>query len=77
MMMERLRAGANSLVVKIILGLIILSFVFAGVGGYIAGGNVVPAAEVGGIEISQNQFEQNYQNERQQMQAQAGEFFPL
>ncbi len=75
MMMERLRAGANSLVVKIILGLIILSFVFAGVGGYIAGGTVTPAAEVGDVEISQSQFEQAFQNERQQMQAQAGEFF--
>ncbi len=75
MMMERLRAGADSLVVKIILGLIILSFVFAGVGGYIAGGTVTPAAEVGDVEISQSQFEQAFQNERQQMQAQAGEFF--
>lgn len=75
MMMERLREGANSLVVKIILGLIILSFVFAGVGGYVTGGSVAPAAEVGGVEISQSQFEQAYQNERQQMLSQAGDFF--
>ncbi len=75
MMMERLRDGANSLVVKIILGLIILSFVFAGVGGYVTGGSVAPAAEVGEVEISQTQFEQAYQNERQQMLSQAGDFF--
>ncbi len=75
MMMERLRDGANSLVVKIILGLIILSFVFAGVGGYVTGGSVAPAAEVGGVEISRSQFEQAYQNERQQMLSQAGDFF--
>lgn len=73
--MERLREGANSLVVKIILGLIILSFVFAGVGGYMAGGTVAPAAEVGEVEISQSQFEQAYQNERQQMLSQGGDFF--
>ncbi len=75
MMMERLRDGANSLVVKIILGLIILSFVFAGVGGYVTGGSVAPAAEVGGVEISRSQFEQAYQNERQQMLSQGGDFF--
>ncbi|WP_325892056.1 peptidylprolyl isomerase [Grimontia sp. NTOU-MAR1] len=74
-MMERLREGVNSIAVKIILGLIIFSFVFAGVGGYLAGGTVVPAATVGDQEISRNQFEQAYQNERAQMQAQAGDFF--
>ncbi|MDD1782426.1 peptidylprolyl isomerase [Enterovibrio sp. ZSDZ35] len=74
-MMERLREGVNSLAVKIILSLIIFSFVFAGVGGYLATGSVEPAAKVGDQEISRNQFEQAYQNERQQMQAQAGDFF--
>lgn len=74
-MMERLREGVNSLAVKIILSLIIFSFVFAGVGGYLSGGTVAPAAKVGDQEISRNQFEQAYQNERAQMQAQAGDFF--
>ncbi|PKF51027.1 peptidylprolyl isomerase [Enterovibrio nigricans] len=74
-MMERLREGVNSLAVKIILSLIIFSFVFAGVGGYLASGTTEPAAKVGDQEISRNQFEQAYQNERQQMQAQAGDFF--
>lgn len=74
-MMERLREGVNSIAVKIILGLIIFSFVFAGVGGYLASGTVQPAATVGDQEISRNQFEQAYQNERAQMQAQAGDFF--
>lgn len=74
-MMERLREGVNSIAVKIILGLIIFSFVFAGVGGYLASGSVQPAATVGNEEISRNQFEQAYQNERALMQAQAGDFF--
>ncbi|MBV7299555.1 peptidylprolyl isomerase [Enterovibrio paralichthyis] len=74
-MMERLREGVNSIAVKIILSLIIFSFVFAGVGGYLASGSVQPAATVGDHEISRSQFEQAYQNERAQMQAQAGDIF--
>ncbi|MCV5737849.1 SurA N-terminal domain-containing protein, partial [Escherichia coli] len=38
-MMDRLREGVNSIAVKIILGLIILSFVFAGVGSYLVNGS--------------------------------------
>lgn len=76
-MMERLRAGADSMIVKVILGLIILSFLFAGVGSYLIGGNQKPIAVIGDVEISQNQFEQVYQNERQSMQQQAGEYFDV
>lgn len=72
-MMERLRESVNGIAVKIILGLIICSFLFAGVGGYITAGNVEPVALVGEREISTSQFEQAYQNERQQLQAQSGE----
>ncbi len=74
-MMERLREGVNSLAVKIILGLIILSFVFAGVGSYLVGGGNNSAAKVGNAEISRAQFEQAYQNERNRMQSQMGEYF--
>ncbi len=74
-MMERLREGANNWVIKVILGLIIISFAFAGVGSYLAGGNDVPAATVGDQDISRAQFEQVYQNERARMQQQAGDMF--
>ncbi len=74
-MMERLREGVNSIAVKIILGLIILSFVFAGVGSYITGGGNNAAAKVGDREISRGEFEQAYQNERNRMQAQLGDYF--
>ncbi|WP_428772764.1 peptidylprolyl isomerase [Vibrio sp.] len=74
-MMERLREGANSIAIKIILGLIILSFVFAGIGSYLVGGGNNAAAKVGGAEISLAEFEQAYQNERSRMQSQLGEYF--
>ncbi|MFA0412531.1 peptidylprolyl isomerase [Vibrio renipiscarius] len=74
-MMDRLREGVNSIAVKIILSLIILSFVFAGVGSYIVGGTNNVAAQVGNVEISRGDFEQAYQNERNRMQAQLGDYF--
>ncbi|ANS84960.1 Peptidylprolyl isomerase [Vibrio scophthalmi] len=74
-MMDRLREGVNSIAVKIILSLIILSFVFAGVGSYIVGGTNNVAAKVGNVEISRGDFEQAYQNERNRMQAQLGDYF--
>lgn len=74
-MMERMREGANSIWVKIILGLIILSFVFAGVGSYLAGSGNQFAAKVDGQEISQREFETAYQNERNRMQSQLGDYF--
>ncbi|WP_299013504.1 peptidylprolyl isomerase [uncultured Photobacterium sp.] len=74
-MMERMREGASSIWVKIILGLIILSFVFAGVGSYLAGGSQQAAAKIDDREISQREFEQAYQNERNRMQSQLGDYF--
>jgi len=38
-MMDNLRAAANHVVLKIILGLIVLSFVLTGVGNYLIGGS--------------------------------------
>ncbi|GAD80321.1 peptidylprolyl isomerase [Vibrio ezurae] len=73
-MMERLREGVNSIAVKIILGLIILSFVFTGVSGYLGGGHS-SAAKVGNTEISRPEFEQAYQNERNRAQQQMGDYF--
>ena len=72
--MDRLREGVNSIAVKIILGLIILSFVFAGVGSYVAGGTNA-AAKVGNYEIPRDEFEMAYQSERNRMQSQLGEYF--
>lgn len=74
-MMDRLRAGANSIAIKVILGLIILSFVFAGIGSYLVRGSSDAAAKVGSTKISRQAFEQAYQNERNRMQSQLGDYF--
>ncbi|WP_059120475.1 peptidylprolyl isomerase [Vibrio sp. MEBiC08052] len=74
-MMDRLREGVNSIAIKIILGLIILSFVFAGVSSYLVGGSNNAAAKVGGTKIGRTEFEQAYQNERNRMQSQLGDYF--
>ncbi|WP_086982858.1 peptidylprolyl isomerase [Vibrio aphrogenes] len=74
-MMDRLREGVNGIAIKIILGLIILSFVFTGVSGYLGGGGNNVAAKVGSTTIERGAFEQAYQNERNRMQSQMGDYF--
>lgn len=74
-MMDNLRAAANHLVLKIILGLIIVSFLLTGIGSYVIGGNSNYAAEVNGQEISRGQFENAVANERNRQQQQMGDRF--
>jgi len=74
-MMDRLREGINSPIIKIILGLIMISFVFAGVGSYLVGGNSQYAAKVGDTKIGQGQLEKAYQEDRNRMQSQLGDYF--
>ncbi|MBG6241038.1 MAG: peptidylprolyl isomerase [Candidatus Symbiopectobacterium sp. Dall1.0] len=76
-MMDNLRAAANNVVLKIILGLIVASFVLTGVGDYLIGGSKDYAAKVNGQEIGRAQFEQTVQNERSRMQEQLGENFSV
>lgn len=72
-MMDNLRAAANHAVLKVILALIILSFVLTGVGNYLIGGSSSYAAKVNGQEISRGQYENAVTNERNRMQSQLGE----
>ncbi|MBP6123270.1 MULTISPECIES: peptidylprolyl isomerase [Providencia] len=74
-MMENLRTKANSPLMKIILALIMLSFVLTGVmmGGLGGGGN--NAAEVNGQPISREQLQQAFQQERQSLQEYLGDKF--
>lgn len=51
-MMDSLRTAANSLVLKIIFGIIIVSFILTGVSSYLIGGGANYAAKVNGQEIS-------------------------
>ncbi|TKV18116.1 peptidylprolyl isomerase [Citrobacter sp. wls613] len=74
-MMDSLRTAANSLVLKIIFGIIIVSFILTGVSGYLIGGSNNYAAKVNGQEISRGQFENAFNSERNRIQQQLGDQF--
>ncbi|WP_330983125.1 MULTISPECIES: peptidylprolyl isomerase [Enterobacterales] len=74
-MMDSLRTAANSVVLKIIFGIIIVSFILTGVSSYLIGGNKTYAAKVNGQEISRPQFENAVASERNRMQQQMGDQF--
>ena len=74
-MMDNLRTAANSVVLKIIFGIIIVSFILTGVSGYLIGGGKNYAAKVNGQEIGRGQFENAVASERNRMQQQLGDQF--
>ncbi len=74
-MMDNLRTAANSIVLKIIFGIIIVSFILTGVSSYLIGGNDSYAAKVNDQEIGRGQFENAVASERNRMQQQLGEQF--
>ncbi|MGB7802965.1 peptidylprolyl isomerase [Buttiauxella sp.] len=76
-MMDNLRTAANSLVIKIIFGIIIVSFILTGVSGYLIGGSANYAAKVNGQEISRGQYENAVASERNRQQQQLGEQFSV
>ncbi|THD45996.1 peptidylprolyl isomerase [Enterobacteriaceae bacterium ML5] len=76
-MMDNLRAASNNVVLKIILALIILSFILTGVGNYLVGGSGDYAAKVNGQEIGRAQLEQAVQNQRSRLQQQLGDQFSV
>lgn len=76
-MMDNLRAAANNVVLKIILALIMLSFILTGVGSYLIGGSNDYAAKVNDQDISRAQLEQAMQSERGRLQQKLGEQFSV
>jgi peptidyl-prolyl cis-trans isomerase D len=74
-MMDSLRTAANSVVLKIIFGIIIVSFILTGVSGYLIGGSKDYAAKVNGQEIGRAQYENAVASERNRMQQQLGDQF--
>ncbi|MEE2024520.1 SurA N-terminal domain-containing protein [Alkalimonas mucilaginosa] len=76
-MLEKIREGSQGLTAKIILGLVILTFALAGVGGYLGSTKETPAAEVNGESVSRVALEQAYQSERARMEQQFGEMFEM
>ncbi|MEW6996681.1 SurA N-terminal domain-containing protein [Colwelliaceae bacterium BS250] len=73
-MLERIREGSSGITAKVILGLVIATFVFAGVGSYTNSVDT-SSANVNDEKISQQAFEQAYQRQRSRMQQQYGEMF--
>ncbi|WP_342221964.1 peptidylprolyl isomerase [Candidatus Fukatsuia endosymbiont of Tuberolachnus salignus] len=74
-MMEKLRAATNNVALKIIIALIILSFILTGVSGYLIDETDNYAAKVNGKKISRAQLEEVFQGERSRLQQQLGEQF--
>lgn len=74
-MLERIREGSQGPWAMGILALVILSFIFAGVGSYINSSAASAAATVNGEEIGLDDLERAYQNERSRMESQFGEAF--
>jgi len=74
-MLERIREGSQGGLAMGILGLVILSFVFAGVGSYVNSSADEAAATVNGDEVSKTALERAYQNERKRMESQFGDAF--
>ncbi|WP_428613815.1 peptidylprolyl isomerase [Pseudoalteromonas sp.] len=74
-MLEKIREGSQGPAAKIILGAVILSFALAGIGGYLGQTTEQPVAEVNGVKISQTEFSRAYQNERNRLEQQFGEYF--
>ncbi|MEK2483734.1 peptidylprolyl isomerase [Providencia stuartii] len=74
-MMDNLRTKANSPFIKVLLAIIILSFVLTGVAGYMIGGLSNDAAKVNGQSISREQFQTAFSQERQSLQDSLGDKF--
>jgi len=74
-MLERIREGSQGIIAKVIIGLVILTFALAGVGGYLTASGDEPAATVNGQEIPLSSLERAYQNERARMESQFGAAF--
>lgn len=74
-MMEKLHGHANGIVWKVIMGVVTVSFILSGVGGYLISHQNTSAATVNGTEISQRTFLQQYQERYNQMAGQMGAKF--
>ncbi|MDM7859728.1 SurA N-terminal domain-containing protein [Alteromonas sp. ASW11-36] len=72
-MLDKIREGAQGPWAMVVIALIVLSFVFAGVGSYLTGSTQTAVASVNGVEIQQNTLERAYQAERNRLESQFGE----
>ncbi|WP_448566252.1 SurA N-terminal domain-containing protein [Thalassotalea ganghwensis] len=73
-MLENIRENSQGMIAKIILGFVILTFAFAGIGSYTSSVDT-SVAQVNGEKISQSDFDKAYQNQRNRMAQQFGDMF--
>lgn len=71
-MLRSLRQATGSWVVKIFLGIVMLSFAVWGVGDILQGGGDSSVATVGDVSISAQEFSNSYQREYQRLASQLG-----
>ena len=69
-MLESLRQGANSWLAKLLMGLLVLSFVSFGVRYLDSGTSAHPLAEIGGQRVTTDQYKQLFANELRRLQSQ-------
>lgn len=75
MLMDKFRNASNGIVWKIVFAIISLSFVLGGIGGYVVSNVDTSAVKVNGEEISQQLFQQQYNNlYNQESQIQGAKF---
>ncbi|MEG3766143.1 SurA N-terminal domain-containing protein [Alteromonas sp. 14N.309.X.WAT.G.H12] len=72
-MLERIREGSQGPWAMLIIGLVVLSFVFAGIGSYLNSSGQTVAATVNGEDISLSELERAYQAQRSRMESQYGD----
>lgn len=75
-MLEFIRNRAKGWLAWVIVGLITVPFALWGIHNYIGGGGASYVAKVAGQEISQSQFENTYQQQRQQLEQMFGGQIP-
>lgn len=72
-MLDSMRRGASSWIIKILLGLLIVSFAVWGIGDIFVGGAINPTvASVGSEKITTSQLLENYQRDVNEMSQRAG-----
>jgi peptidyl-prolyl cis-trans isomerase D len=72
-MLQNIREGIQGPWAIAIVALIVVSFVFTGVGSYISSNNSTAVAIVNGVEIEEQTLETAYQNERARLEGQFGD----
>ncbi len=77
MLMEKISNASNSLAAKILLGFIAVTFVLSGAAGYMFSSADTYAVKVNGQEISQQLFQQRYNDAYQQVSQRLGNQFAV